>query len=227
MPYRFVALIVCTACLLVGCPQSVTVNMNPQGQGFYQLPWPNDTRLRSDGALDLRGFPPALLHPLLGHALQVGARITRGFGTHAGTMFTLSGPLDQQSLPSVQDSTADTSPVQLVNLNPQSARYRERIPVRVNFDGLQTLFKPGQLLTVMPYPGYGLEPKSRYAVLLFNGLRDSHGQPVRTAPFLQPSRVSLRRRNGTCDLGVPARSTARNQFYPRQPGKLGLLSAMR
>lgn len=168
---------------LPGCGGSAVPKMDWQGEGFFSFPWPNDLRRQQDGTLDLAGFP-GTGNPLLATVLAKGVPYINGFSTNAGVVFQFNRALDPSVLPPAKATLADDSVMMLVNIDPDHPAYLQRIPVRSNFDPVTTVYQPGHLLTMMPVPGYSLEPDTRYAAIIFKGLRSLTGEPILAAPLL-------------------------------------------
>lgn len=165
---------------LMACGSDTRPKMDWEAEGYLSFPWPNDLRRLPDGSLDLKGFP-GLWQPLLNHVVQKGQVLARGFGTNAGVMFQFTRPLNGASLPDARGSLVDDANIMLVNIDPESSAYMQRVPVRTHFDAVGTLHQPGHLLTLMPSPGYALEPSATYAAILFTGLEDLKGRAVTLA----------------------------------------------
>lgn len=170
------------AAALAAC--NVRPNMTPGGPGgFFATPWPNDVRTRSDGSIDMGGFP-GRWNGIVNTVMQRGEVATKGFGPNAAAYFTFDGPLDPSSLPTPEESLADDSPVLLVNIDADSPRKGERTPVQVDFRAAPSFYRPANLLSVMPYPGFPLDEATTYAVVLQRGLRNSQGAAVSRANYL-------------------------------------------
>ena len=54
----------------------------------------------------------------------------------------------------------------------------------VDFRDDPTTYRPGNLLTLLPYPGHPLEEKTRYAVIVLEGVVDADGIPLLPSPLL-------------------------------------------
>ncbi len=79
---------------------TTTISMDPTlAGGFFDAPWPSDTRRRADGSLDLTGFPGRSSIVLADIVLGRGAAATKGFGTNSGVFLRASGPIDAGTLP--------------------------------------------------------------------------------------------------------------------------------
>ncbi len=180
MRRRLVALVIVAAALGGACKSAPNMKA---GGGFFDLPWPNDVRKAADGSIDLTGAPGSW-NGLVSAIFSKGAVATKGFGANAASYFTFSAPLAAWSLPTPQSSTGTGSPLQIVNIDPGSPRYGERVPVSANFKPTGSMLRPFNLLTVLPYPGFVLEEDTTYAVVLFTGLRDSSGGQIQRAPLV-------------------------------------------
>ena len=180
---RLVALYFCALVVLTGCGGGTGPRMDWGAKDYFGFPWPNDLRRTETGNIDIQGFP-GTQNLLLKAILQQGVPYMHGFGTNSGVIFQFNGPLALSSLPTAVASMEDGSKVMLVNLSPESPNYLQRIPVRAHFDPLKTLYQPAHLLTVLPVPGYALDPNTLYGALLFDGILDASGRPIRPAPLL-------------------------------------------
>ena len=72
-------------------PSQIGVRFDPNGVGFYRLPWPSDARLTPRGTPDLSDFPDRrrLLDTT---AAEIEANV-RGFATMPVAYFVLSSPV--------------------------------------------------------------------------------------------------------------------------------------
>lgn len=162
-----------------GTPGAVTVQMDAGwSDGFFSLPWPNAIRKKADGTLDLFGIP-SQNNLVLSVLFQQASDEVTDFGTNSAAYLRFTGALDPASLPSPAQSERPDSPLQLVALDGSG----ERVPVVTRVEPADG-FRPANLVSVLPYPGHGLRPGTRYAVLATNGLRDAEGDPLATAPLV-------------------------------------------
>ncbi len=104
-----------------------------------------------------------------------------GFGTSSGIFFRTSAALDPASLPTLSESVAGTSSVQLLGVDEAAPDYLVRYPVSERFAAAPRPYGAPNLLSVVPLRGVPLPPKSRYAVVLTRALRDAAGAPLATA----------------------------------------------
>lgn len=180
-----------------------------QQANFFNYPWPESRRTNADGTLAMAGFPnpedatakcqlalPNVLMNLLLKALSphqyrqylldVVNSSMRAFGNNAGVYFRFSAPIDQSRLPSPELSLGDDSPIWLVNVDPQSPRRGERIPLSVKFYGATTRYVQANTLAILPYPGFPLAPGSLYAAVVKRSLGDALGDPLSLSERFEP-----------------------------------------
>lgn len=151
--------------LLVGCAQ-IGVGPRPvvDGPGFFDRPWPSDTRL-VDGRPDLTGYPGAEEYSLVAdYAAQ--AALLDGFGTASPIYLQLDGALAVTELPEPRESMGRESPLLLVNVDRTSPRRGVLVPFTWSYNIEETDWMPADLLTVQPVWGAPLEPSTTYALVL-------------------------------------------------------------
>jgi hypothetical protein len=171
-----------TTCPQAGCMGATTILMQPDlPDGFFSMPWPNDTRVKGDGTIDLDGYPGSDSNGLLALVLSRGSAKTKAFGTHAAIFMRTSAAVDPTSLPTPEESVGAASPVLLVNLDDPG---EPPMPFLVDAKVAATTYRPQNLLTVLPYPGHPLKERTRHAVIVLNGVRDAAGLPLAPAPLL-------------------------------------------
>ncbi len=145
------------------------------GSDFYDTPYPTDLRRHDDGTLDLSKFPT---NSLLGGQYRDAASALDGFGLNAAIFSRFSAELDPASLPDPTASTQPGASVYLVNVDTASPRYGQYTPIVASFrpDGTNTIH--GNRLVVRPYPGFGLDEGTTYALVITDRVRDTGGAPV-------------------------------------------------
>lgn len=175
--------------LLIGCAGEQTAGQGatalfrlPKGEPsrqLFELPYPNDLRLRSDGTIDL-GHLSSGQEELLQHYFDFAANNRLGgFGTNGAAFFRFSEPIDPDSLPETDEaSVAQDAPVVWINVDPGSPDYGRRLPLRFSFRERAGTYIGPNSLAVRRVPGFVMRPGSRYAVLITDGLRDIQGRPV-------------------------------------------------
>ncbi|MHB8873607.1 MAG: dienelactone hydrolase family protein [Myxococcaceae bacterium] len=146
---------------------------------FFSAPWPDDRRLREAGTINTRRFPNPGKGSMMETVLVTGDHLVKGFGLSSPIYLPFTGGIDPASLPPTPTaSLEDASAILLVAIDPASAAYGRRVPLQWHFYDAPTLFLPGNVLAVRPVPGFPLEPKTRYALLVTSSLKDGGGTPV-------------------------------------------------
>lgn len=135
----------------------------PHSGALFDAPWPTDDRSES-GLLDLSGFPGEGTIPLLDRYLAVAERLP-GWGTSAPIYLPMASLPDPELLPTPLESIEHESALQLLNIDPRSPRWGERIPVQWELLRSGT-YNPRSSVAVAPVFGFPLDPSTRYALVL-------------------------------------------------------------
>ena len=138
----------------------------PSGAGFFRLPWPLDTRRHADGRVDLGDFPSPMTNPGILEVYLSFAERMEGFSTNAPIYVAFDGRLDPLALPTPAESLAPGSALVLVDVDPRSAHWGERVPVQWAINEQRTPWWPEHTLAVWPMHGFPLRPETRYALLV-------------------------------------------------------------
>ncbi len=183
LPILSLSLLLGTACAEpepVDAPSRAGVHFSPaeyDAGDFFAIPFPSSLRVR-DGVVDLSALPARRTNYLLRNFLPLFEDRLRAFSPNGAVLFVLEAEPAPGALPSATDSTRPDSPVQLVNVEPGSPRFGERIPVESRFAPLGNSFQPDRTLTLLPVPGFVLAHDERYAALVLRNL----GPDVKPAP---------------------------------------------
>jgi hypothetical protein len=165
------------AVVLGACADDVTayfaITGSSTGDDFYALPFPNDLRRHADGRLDLSELPTNT--PIADLARQIAEQDLDGFGLNAAIFFRFSGELDPGSLPDPAGSLDEDASVYLVDVDPDSPAYGERMPIIVTFRPEPTQTMGGNRLVVRPYPGFPLADGTTYAAVVTNRVATAGG----------------------------------------------------
>ena len=160
--------------------RAVAPVFDPDGGGFYDLPFPHELRRDADGTVSIAGFPfPA--SPLVDQ-YRDAIETTAGFGIASGVFFHFDGAIDPASLPG--DPEASRQPgasVFLLDVDPHSRARGTRIPLWIDFREPADAYRPGNLLTLMPVPGHVLEHGTLYAAVVTDAVLDTTAAPVAVA----------------------------------------------
>ncbi len=206
-----------------------TIDLAPH-VAFFSQPWPDDRRLASDGTVPTDAFPnvngQGSLVPIL---LATGNHLVHGWGTSAPAYMPFSGAIDPGTLPA--DPRATDGSVFILDIDPRSPQLGQRATVDFAFYAAPTSFLPGNVLAIRPVPGFPLQPKTTYAVVVTTGVKDATGAAVgpqrafwdafvgqpqtqaeqATAAFYQPLIAELNRE------GLPLSTVAGASIFTTQP----------
>lgn len=186
-------------CETFGCDApmgTTTIAMDPaDAGGFFATPWPSDTRRHPDGTIDLTGFPGRSTNAFADLVVGRGEAVTDGFGTNSGVFLQATGALDEVTLPIFAEaSTGRRSNALLIDLDDPTAAPH---PVLADISEAATALRPANLVTLLPYPGHPLRPSTRYAAVVFDGVRDATGHRLSPAPIIDEL-------DGAAPVGVSA-----------------------
>jgi hypothetical protein len=173
-------------CEVFACVTSVgstTVLFDPTlAGGFFDAPWPSDTRRHADGSIDLTGFPGRATIGLADVVLGRGEAATHGFGTNSAVYFRMSGEIDPGTLPvSAEASVLPRSTALLLDLDDPGAA---PVPLLVDVKAAGTDLRPSNLVTLLPYPGHPLRSSTRYAAAIFDDVLDAAGDRIAPSPLI-------------------------------------------
>ncbi len=162
---------------LSGCtdtaPYGPSPIYQPDSLGFFDTPWPSDRRLDEDGTLDVAAFPNPWQVNVLEAYLAL-ADVQVGFGTNSPIYLRFESSPDLTLLPTPDASLVDGSSLQLVNIDPTSATWGQRMPLQWNYIDEQTPYQPEDLLAVAPVHGFPLRPATKYALIVTTAAASPH-----------------------------------------------------
>ena len=145
------------------------VNMSFERASFYDAPFPSDDLVKSDGTIDISGFPNPNDTALVVMAKELAAG-AHGFAEEGAIYFTLAGPADPTLLPDMAASVTAGASVFLMNVTPGTPDYLTRVPVIVRFDADGGPFGAPNLLSLLPLQGTPMRAKATYAAVVTKGL---------------------------------------------------------
>ncbi|MFO0646383.1 MAG: hypothetical protein U0326_09095 [Polyangiales bacterium] len=168
-----------------GAPSALVFDLDADltvSEHFYDLPYPSDLRLASNGAPDLRGFPyPPNVRGLITGLLEI-AQDRRGFPVLPVAYFRFSNALAAQDGAAVIPATGSAA-VMLLDIDPASPERGRRFPV-VAATPPEDAYTPANMLAVAARPGFVLHGARKYAFVVMRALRDARGQPLAQNPTL-------------------------------------------
>jgi len=146
---------------------------------FYDAPFPIEHMRRADGTVRFDRFPNPADNFLVREYISQANRISMGFALGTPIHFRFDGLVNVDGLPvDWRDSLADDCPVMLVNIEPGSERYGERIALTADFKTHLDTFTPRYLMTLLPYQGLPMAADELYAAIVMRNLGDGYGRPL-------------------------------------------------
>ena len=173
---------------------------------FFERPFPLEFERDQDGTIALWKFPNPKHKPIIQRYIDAAEPLP-DFGLNAGVFFPATEEIDGDSLPTLAESLMDDASAFVVNIDPSSPRYGERVPILCYVRQRSGDFTKRGLITLLPMPGYPLAPNALYAAVLTDGLRDKKG----LVPEPHPDFVALRDGEERTD---PPFVRARTAFEP-------------
>ena len=151
-------------------PNAIVFRYNPQGEGFYRMPWPSDGRLGPLGGPDLSDFPnrTATLDLYLTEVEAV-----RGFATMPVAYFPARSEIPIEALPDVLATIDPASPIQLVDLSEEGCGRRYPVDLLINAEGDD--FHEAGTLQIANAIGTILEPGRAYGFVILGSLGQEQG----------------------------------------------------
>ena len=167
------------ACLVAGCssPSGTTAlfQLTAPADDYYALPFPNDLHRAADGTLDLTGFPT---NNLIVEQYRVATETLDGFALNAAMSSRFSDAIDPTTLPDPAGSLVDGASVYVLNIDATSPDQGQRTPIIADFRTDRTNTILGDRLVVRPYPGFGLDEGTTFALVITDRVHDVGGAPV-------------------------------------------------
>jgi hypothetical protein len=166
-------------------------DLRGRSSDLFALPYPNDLRIKADGSLDLAGLASwkedDLIRLYLG---ELARNRLGGFALNGAAYFRFSVALGHECLPDTPEASLQPgASVYLVNIHKGSPGYGQRVPVQVKFrrdkscknNNQEMTYIGDNSLALLPVPGFGLEPATRYAALVTDKICDEAGASLQAA----------------------------------------------
>ena len=160
---------------------------------FFDFPWPELRRRPSELAhipnpAGATGCSIASSDPIIQllasaidpvayrqYVTSMAAQFLSGNANSAHIVMRFDQPIAATRLPSPQASLdAATSPVLLVNVDPETSTRGRIVPIATRVLD-SSLYVHPNTLSILPYPGFALEPGRLYAAIVRRSLRDADG----------------------------------------------------
>ncbi len=169
----------------VSTDAKTTFNFNPGLGSFFDVPFPSDIRLKADGTVGYTDFE-SLYGLQVGKLwLDAGDDLKTGFGLTSAVFMHFDGALDPASIPTTFEMSMEpTATVFLIDVDADSAKVGERIPVKCKFTANAGTHHPTNQLACGSPLGLLREPNTTYALVVTTGVHDLAGESVGTPEVL-------------------------------------------
>jgi hypothetical protein len=147
-------------------------------EGFFDHPWPSDLRLE-DGSPRFEGYYNPRAVPLLDEYITTMKGQLDGFSPVAAGYVRFSTALDPATLPVDPPSALEPdASVQLLDVDPTSDELGQRKLISLRFDADERVYIRDNTLSFMPVLGSPLRPRTRYALVVTDGVRSTAGEAI-------------------------------------------------
>lgn len=154
--------------------------------GFFGAPYPSEHMRRKDGTIRFDRFPNIYGNKVVQYYLDLANEKTNGFSRAGAIYLPFNGPINEENLPAdLFESLNDESSVFLVNLDPESPEYGNKIPIYAQFQVEGSRYIPGNMLKLLPYQGYPLAPNAMYAAVVLTSLGGANGRELAPAQSVE------------------------------------------
>jgi hypothetical protein len=157
--------------------RATRATFEPVSRDFWGVPLPSELRRQADGTFNLDRWPGPRSSLVTAWLASADARVD-GWGVNAGVFLPLTGAIDGATLPSVSTSTRPEASVFFVDVTKGSPEYGRRFPLEVTFTAEPAPFRPANLLAVVPVAGFVRRPRTTYAVIITDAVKDIGGEPL-------------------------------------------------
>lgn len=157
----------------VNDPTILRVRFNPNGEDFYDTPWPSDARLTPRGTPDLNSFPTNH-EPFLRVIHELEERVF-GFANMPVIYVAFEDSISEINLPTPLQSQSSSSPIQLFALGDQCG---QRVPIDVSVREQGDRYINADTLQVKTSIGAPLIANQSYALVILQTLGAERGQRV-------------------------------------------------
>ena len=137
----------------------------PDGN-FFTNGFPTDLRVKADGKVDISDFPRRI-HLLTNAYVRALDREVTGYSPLLPIYIPFTAPILTDLLPQDEMAyTAADAPIQLIDIDADSAEYGRRFPLTVSMTRNLDQYRPDNLLQVLPLLGMNLRANTTYALIV-------------------------------------------------------------
>jgi predicted esterase len=158
-----------------GAAMVAVFDLEPEGDAYFDLPWPNDLRRADDGSVAVGDFPGHRSFLVAPYLRAIGATL-KGWGANGAAYQRFSATVNEGSLPSsVDEALGDEASVFLLDVDDASPTRGARHPAVVHYQDAATKFWPAHTVSVRPVHGDPLAWGRTYAAIITRGVIPAGG----------------------------------------------------
>lgn len=170
------------ALVLQGCYDDTQMVLDLRGGEFFDKGFPSDLRVDQQGHIDMSGYPkPWLaLNPTLIHYRKQVEQNVQGFAPDMPMYMRFEGDIEADDLKFLSNPKAyasSNSPVQLIDVDPNSDERGRRFVIDVEYKFKGDEYRPEDLLQVLPAGQY-LKENTTYALVVTRDIAPEHASKL-------------------------------------------------
>ena len=150
---------------------------NYDSDTFWAAPWPDERLRRPDGTVDLTGFPNPRRTAIVENLTRL-VDGSSGFPVSSTIFFPLAAPIDERSLPTLQESLGSDAALFLIDVDQAGGAAGTRAPVHAAFTLDAGPSGARNVLAMLPLQGRPLAIHHLYAAVLTTRIRAIDGTPL-------------------------------------------------
>ena len=156
----------------------------PEGN-FFTNGFPTDLRVKPDGKVEISDFPRRIHWLTNAYVRTVNNEVT-GYSPLLPIYIPFTAPILTDLLPQDEMAyTADDAPIQLIDVDADSAEYGRRFPITVKMTTFLDQYRPDNLLQVLPLIGINLRANTTYALIVTDQVPVAEDKAIVQTPQLQ------------------------------------------
>ena len=186
------------------------VRFDPASEEFFDTPFPSDTLRDASGTIRFSSWEKAYRNNTLELWFDAAEELVDGFSINTGFFISFDAPLDEASLPTLEQSHAVPEPGQpwpsvfLIDVDERSPERGRLFPVTCRVNTFEGRLRVANQIGCVPPWGVVKRPNTTYATVVLDSLLAADGLPVESS---EPMRQLLGGADLTSSLGVTIAST--------------------